>query len=58
MNVLYEYPEIGRPVPEYDMPSLRQLLVGKYRVIYLCVNEGRIDIITIHHSARLLNLDV
>ena len=56
-EVLYEHPKLGRPVPEYENESLRQILVGKYRVIYLIVDEGRIDIITVHHSAKLLDLE-
>ena len=55
--VLYEHPEIGRPVPEYEMPNLRQLLVSQYRLIYFIVNDSRIDIVTVHHSARILNLE-
>jgi addiction module RelE/StbE family toxin len=58
VEILYEHSEIGRPVPEYEMPNLRQLLVSKYRLIYLVVNDSRIDIITVHHSARMLNLEI
>ena len=55
--VLYEHAEIGRPVPEYEMPNLRQLLVSQYRLIYYIVNDSRINIVTVHHSARILNLE-
>lgn len=58
IEVLYSHPLIGRPIREYNLPQLRQVLVGKYRIIYLVVSEDRIDIITIHHSARLLNLEL
>jgi addiction module RelE/StbE family toxin len=58
VEVLYEHSEIGRSVPEYEMPNLRQLLVSKYRLIYLIVDDSRIDIITVHHSARILNLEI
>jgi len=58
VEVLYEHPKIGRSVPEYHSDDLRQILVGRYRVIYKIINETRIDIITIHHSARILNLDL
>ena len=58
VEILYEHSEIGRPVPEYELQNLRQLLVGKYRLIYLIVNDSRIDIITVHHSARILNLEI
>jgi toxin ParE1/3/4 len=58
VEVLYEHPEVGRPVPEYNMPDLRQLLVSKYKLIYLIINDSRIDIITVHHSAKILNLEI
>ena len=57
VEVLYEHPLVGKPIIEYNMPQLRQILSGKYRIIYFVVNEERIDIITIHHSARILNLE-
>ena len=57
-EILYEFPSIGRPVPEYEMLNLRQILVGKYRIIYLIISDNRIDILTVHHSARILSLDV
>ena len=57
VEILSEQPEIGHPVGEYNLARLRQILAGKYRIIYFIVNESRIDIITVHHSARLLNLE-
>ena len=54
---LFEHPEMGKPIAEYNLVHLREILVGKYRVIYRIVNEGRIDIVTVHHSSRLLNLE-
>ena len=57
VDVLYEFPSIGRPVPEYEMLNLRQILVGKYRAIYLIASDKRIDILTVHHSTRILNLE-
>ena len=57
VEVLYEHPLVGKSIIEYNMPQLRQILSGKYRIIYFVVNEERIDIITVHHSARILNLE-
>ncbi len=42
-------------VPEKKDPSLRELLLGSYRIIYRIVSDVKIDIITIHHSKRLLS---
>ena len=53
-NVLKQHPYIGRVVPEFNNPDIRELIRGNYRVIYRIIDEKNIDIITIHHSARLL----
>lgn len=42
----------GKIVPEMDKQNIRELIEGNYRIIYLIVNEERIDILTVHHSAR------
>ena len=42
----------GKIVPEMDIQNIRELIEGNYRIIYLIINEERIDILTIHHSAR------
>ena len=53
---LSEHPNSGREVPELENPRIRELILGNYRIIYCMVSDERIDILTIHHSARLLNL--
>src|SRR6218665_1849372 len=58
VEVLYEHPQIGKPVREYNHKLIREILVGKYRIIYLLKTETQIDILTVHHSARLLHLDI
>ena len=47
-------PRLGRMVPEFDNPNIRELINGHYRIIYRLIDEKYIDIITVHHSARLL----
>jgi len=42
----------GKIVPEMDIQNIRELIEGNYRIIYLIINEERIDILTVHHSAR------
>jgi len=46
-------PEMGRVVPEFDDPSIREIIVRSYRVIYR-VNHGdcRVDIARFWHGAR------
>lgn len=51
-TVLKSHPKSGKPVPEYTHESVREILVGRYRLIYAIVDENRIDILTVHHSSR------
>jgi plasmid stabilization system protein ParE len=55
VDVLELYPKAGKKVPEFNDNSLRQLIVGSYRIIYLLVDVQRIDILTVHNCARLLS---
>ena len=53
-NLLKRHPRIGRMVPEFNNPNIRELIRGSYRVIYRIVDEKCIDVVTVHHGARLL----
>lgn len=53
-DVLEQHPRIGAKVPEFNEESIRQLVRGNYRIVYFIVDEYRIDILAVHHSARLL----
>ena len=55
IEILYKYPESGRMVPEIGDASIRELIIGNYRIIYHIVNNKRIEILTVHHSRRLLD---
>jgi len=55
VDILELYPKSGKKVPEFNDNSLRQLIVGSYRIIYLLVDDQRIDILTVHNCARLLS---
>ena len=46
-------PFIGRVTPEYNDPTIRDLVRGKYRIVYL-VHESaqRIEILRFWHGAR------
>lgn len=50
---LGEHPELGRMVPEFSNPMIREIIVRSYRVIYR-VDHGdcRIDIVRFWHAAR------
>ncbi len=51
-QILKSQIHIGKPVPEYRSDSIRELLEGRYRIIYKIISEKQIDILTVHHSAR------
>jgi len=56
VQLLESHPKAGRIVPEYGLTHLRELIRGSYRVVYRIVDKNRIDIITVHHSARMLKI--
>lgn len=39
-------------VSEINNVNTRELIEGNYRIIYKIINNSRVDILTIHHSAR------
>jgi addiction module RelE/StbE family toxin len=51
---LAEFPELGRAVPEIGDKSVRELILGNYRIIYRFRGEA-VEVLTIHHGARLLD---
>jgi toxin ParE1/3/4 len=48
------FPESGRVVPELGLTTIRELIEGNYRIIYRN-NSEEIEIVRIHHSARILS---
>jgi toxin ParE1/3/4 len=47
------FPEIGRMVPEFRQPNLREVICRSYRIIYrLRRDDERIDIVRFWHGAR------
>lgn len=50
---LAEFPEMGRVVPEFGDPSLREIVVRSYRVIYrVDHSDRRVDVARFWHGAR------
>jgi toxin ParE1/3/4 len=54
VETLGQFPEIGRVVPEYNNPEIRELIYRNYRVVYK-VNPGFVEIITVFQGSRLLD---
>ena len=51
---LREFPYSGQVVPELGREEIREVLRGNYRLIYR-VSDGRIDILAVYHSSRILD---
>lgn len=54
-EVLEDYPEISRIVPEFDEPKIRELIHPPFRIVYWLDNPT-IHVIRIWRSERLLQL--
>lgn len=54
-ELLQEFPESGRHLPEFPSLPHRELLRGNYRIIYRYIpDENSVKIITVFHGSRLL----
>ncbi len=53
IEILKTHPLSGTIVPETNDPSIRELIMGSYRIIYQVISASRIVILAIHHSSRL-----
>ncbi len=50
---LSDFPEMGRVVPEFADPSIREIVVRSYRVIYHVDHaDCRVDVARFWHGAR------
>jgi plasmid stabilization system protein ParE len=51
--LIEENPGIGRTVPEFSDPDIRELIIKGYRLVYR-LGKGRIDILTVFEGHRLI----
>ncbi len=52
---LAQFPETGRVVPEYGDPTIRELIVAPYRLMYRYQPErNRVQVIAVVHGSRQL----
>ena len=57
-NFIKENVKIGRVVPEFEKEDIRELIEGRYRIVYQLISESEVDVLTVHHSAKeKLNID-
>ena len=53
IEILTDYPELGRIVPEFHLDYLREIIVSPYRVVYKVDHVlGHIEIARVWHAAR------
>lgn len=46
-----DFPKMGRPYRQGELPQVRELLVGTYRITYY-VGLHQVDIMTVRHQAQ------
>jgi toxin ParE1/3/4 len=52
-QVLSNQPESGRIVPEFNRPEIREVIHGRYRLVYE-IKSNQIDMLTIWHTRQML----
>jgi plasmid stabilization system protein ParE len=48
-----DFPRAGRQVPEYEDENVREVIEGRYRIIYRILSD-RVDVVAVIHAAREL----
>jgi len=46
------HPESGRIVPEFNSPTIRELIHGSYRIVYSTENPETVVVLRFIHAAR------
>jgi len=52
---LEQFSNLGRRVPEYKDPNLREIIYKNYRIIY-AIKEEQLEVISVMHGSRKLKL--
>ena len=53
VDLLQNFPELGRIVPERSQPTIREIVVGNYRIVYRVRHEQKtVEILRVWHGAR------
>lgn len=50
-EILSNFPNLGRVVPEFNVESIRELIEGNYRIIYQ-IQDLKVEVIRIHHTSQ------
>jgi plasmid stabilization system protein ParE len=49
---LQKFNSLGRIIPEIGNPRIRELILGKYRLMYFIKSDDKIELIAIVHGSR------
>ena len=52
------FPRSGRIVPELRREDVRELGLKRYRIIYRILDKETLEVLTVYHGSRLLDLDI
>ena len=55
IETLRDHPRMGRIVPEFDQPTLRELIHPPFRIVYR-LEKSRLHVVRVWRSERLLRL--
>lgn len=55
---LERFPLSGQIVPEFRRPDIREVRLKRYRIIYRVLDEDTLEILTVYHGSRLLDVDI
>lgn len=53
VDILEQHPRAGAKVTEFNIDEIRQIIKGNYRIVYQLIDDYRVDIVTVHNTARL-----
>ena len=53
-DLLQSFPELGRVAPELKIKSIRELVIKKYRLIYMLSSDKEVNILAVRHSSKPL----
>ena len=56
IEILAHFPRSCRTVPELKNPSVREIILGNYRIVYR-LKDKVVEILTVYHGAKLLPVD-
>lgn len=55
--LLESHPLMGRIIPEFSRPDLRELLYKQYRIVYQVLAPDELAILVVHHGAKPVSLE-